>query len=184
MPRLKKEEREQIEKLSHKELTQIVVKAASMEKSVYDYIMINFLDKSSGEQELFEQTKENISRLFVKRYKGYSEQLQAKNMLSACIKSVNEFSRASKNKVLEAELLIYILDEAFSYPHDFFGTCFTAFDTKTAQILKRLITIVTKKIHEDYFIEYKDKINEYLKLLHRRSDHLDYIYRLPQSIEL
>ena len=78
--------------------------------------------------------------------------------------------------------LIIILDAAFSHPEAGFGTYFTAFDNKTAQILKRLITLVTKKMHEDYLIEYQDKINIYLKKMHKASDFNDYVYELPKKI--
>ncbi len=184
MPVIKKEIKEQIKKLPPNILAEIVIKAATMEKSVYDFVYINYLNKAEGEQELFEQTKEKINALFYKNYRGFSEQLQAKNMLSECIKTVNEFTKASKNKVLEADLLVYILDEAFSYPSDFYGTCFTAFDSKVGQITKRLITLVTKKMHKDYLVEYQEKINRYLQILHTRSNHLDFIYDLPKKVKI
>lgn len=63
-----------------------------------------------------------------------------------------------------------------------FGTCFTQYDTKVAMIVKRLITIVTKKLHPDYKVEYEDKINEYLQILHRTSNHIDPVYHLPKAI--
>ena len=184
MPRLSKETKKEIERLSHKELLQIVLKAASMEKSVYDYISVNFLNKEEGEKALFEATKRKIFTLFYKNYKGRAPQLQTKNMLSESIKAVNEFTKVSKNKNYEADLLVFILDEVFSYPEDFFGTCFTGFDAKAGQIVKRLITLVTKKLHRDYFIEYRDKINHYLNILHRQSNHVNSVYDLPEKVEL
>jgi hypothetical protein len=63
-----------------------------------------------------------------------------------------------------------------------FGTCFTQYDTKVAMIVKRLLNIVTKKMHEDYRIEYEETINEYLQILHRTSSHIDTIYNLPKAI--
>ena len=92
------------------------------------------------------------------------------NMLSACIKRINEFTKISKNKALEADLLMYILEIPFSLNETMFGTCFTQYDTKVAMILKRLINVVTKKLHEDYKIEYEEKINNYLQILHRNSN--------------
>ncbi len=90
--------------------------------------------------------------------------------------------RISNNKKMEADLLLYILNEVFSLPADFFGTCFTKFDSKVAQIVKRLITIVTKKLHEDYKVDYKESINNYLQLLHKRSHHINLVYKLPKEI--
>ncbi|NJO88765.1 MAG: hypothetical protein HC831_07225 [Chloroflexia bacterium] len=111
MPRISKELREQIKNLSHKELCEIVIKAAAREKSVYDYIHVNYLDKANGEDELFNQAKTDITDLFYKGYKGFS-----------------------------------------------------------------------KELHPDYKIEYQDKINKYLEILHQKSNHLNFIYDLPKKI--
>lgn len=182
MPRLSTDTKEQIKSLPVKDLQQIVLKLAAKEKSVYDYILVNYLDKEAGEQELFEEAKADLDRLFRKGYKGFSEQLQLANMLSACIKRINEFTKVSNNKVLEADLLMYVLEVPFSFSTNLFNTCFTKYDYKVGQIVKRLVTLVTKKLHEDYQADYRDKINEYLKILHRTSNHIDTAYNLPQSI--
>lgn len=181
MPKISKEIKEQIRVLSKKELEDIVIKLAS-NKENYDFLLVNYLDKESGEQDLFEEAKADIDLLSRKRYKGFSEQLQLANMLGACVKRINEFSKVSKKKNLEADLILHVLAIPFSYPTNMLGTCFTAYDYKTGMLLKRLITLVTKKLHEDYRIEYEDTINDYLNILHQTSNHIDTIYDLPKSI--
>jgi hypothetical protein len=181
MPRLSAEEKEQIRNLSLKDMQQIVLKVAAKEKSVYEYLLVNFLDQESGEQTLYEQTIADLDMLFCKGYRGFSEELQLANMLSACIRRINEFTKVSNNKVMEADLLVYVLEVPFSLTTNLFGTCFTQYDTKVAQIVKRLINLVTKKLHEDYRIEYAEKINGYLKILHRTSSHIDTVYGLPKT---
>ena len=96
MPRLNKETKEQIKQLDYKNLQDIVIKLASKEKSVYDYIVVNYLDKEFGEKELYEATKADLEVIFRKKHKGFSEQLQIANMLGACIKRINEFTKVSK----------------------------------------------------------------------------------------
>ncbi|MCW3804931.1 hypothetical protein [Plebeiibacterium marinum] len=182
MPRLDKETKERIRKLDYKELQDIVIKIASKEKSVYDFILVNYLDKKIGEKELYEATKVDLEILLQKRYKGFSEQLRNANMLAACIKRINEFTKISKNKLYEADLLLYILSIPFSLNANMFGTCFTQYDTKVAIIVKRLVNVVTKKLHEDYKIEYEETINDYLKKLHQMSNHIDTVYNLPETI--
>jgi YesN/AraC family two-component response regulator len=182
MPRLDKETKERIKKLEIKELQEIVLKLASKEKSVYDYVFAHYLDKEFGEKELFETAKADLEILFGKRYKGYAEELQIANMLGACIKRVNEFTKISKNKTFEADLLLHILEIPFTLTTDLFGTCFTQYDTKVAMIVKRLINVVTKKLHEDYRIEYEETINDYLQILHRTSSHNDTVCKLPKAI--
>ncbi|MFA6864092.1 MAG: hypothetical protein WCS11_09450 [Dysgonamonadaceae bacterium] len=182
MPRLSKEIKEQIKTLDNSVLQEIILKLASKEKLVYDFVITNYLNKETGEKELFEITKVDLDLIFQKKHKGYAPELQLANMLGASIKRVNEFTKISKNKVLEANLLMYILEVPFSLTTDMFGTCFTQYDTKVAMIVKRLINIVKTKLHEDYKIEYEDAINEYLKILHRTSRHVNTVYNLPKAI--
>lgn len=120
--------------------------------------------------------------LFGKGYKGFSTELQIANMLNACVKRVNEFTKLSKDKELEANLLVHILQRPYLHSLDLYGTCFTQLDNKVALIIKRLITIVTKKLHPDLRIEYDDVINDYLRILHARSSHLDRVSVLPKKI--
>lgn len=182
MPRLTKETKERIKNLEVNALQEIVLKLAASEKTAYDYIFFNYLNKETGEKELLEQTKSDLEFLFLKRHKGFSDELKTANMLAACIKRINAFTKISKNKQYEAELLLYILEIPFSLSPNMFGTSFTQYDTKVALILKRLINLVTKKMHEDYKIEYQETINNYLQILHHRSNHIDTIYNLPKSI--
>jgi hypothetical protein len=181
MPKLDFNLKERISNLPSEDLKEIVLKLASRHADVLNYIQVHYLEKETGELDLYEKTKKDLNLLFVKGYKGFSEQLRAANMVSACIKRINEFTSISKNKVLEAELLIFILDEAFSYPADFFGSCFTAFDSRVGITLKRLINLLNK-MHPDYLANYQDRVNNFLDLLHRRSNHIDTIYNLPKAI--
>ncbi len=180
MPRLKKEEREEIKNLNTKDLQDIVIKLASKEKLVYDFIKINYLDKEAGEKELFEETINDIDDISWKGFQGRSAQLRQAKTLAASIKRVNEFTKLSNNKVLEADLLIHILEVNASI--ELLGTCFTQLDSKVASIVKRLLNIVTKKLHEDYRIEYKETLNRYLTILHKNSNHLDTVFNMPESI--
>jgi|WetSurMetagenome_2_1015567.scaffolds.fasta_scaffold155722_2 hypothetical protein len=181
MPRLSSDIKQQIKELSIEELQEIVLKMAAKDSNFFDFLQVNYLDKEGGEQELFETTKLDLNYLFAKRYKGFSEQLRLANMLAACIKRINEFTKISKNKLLEADLLMFILEEAFGYPLNYFGTCFTAYDSKVGIIVQRLINVL-KKVHPDYLIEYQEKVNRYLGVLHRNSDYNDTIYKLPKAI--
>jgi len=182
MPRLDSETRERIRKLDYSVLQDIVIKLASKEKSVYDFLHINYLDKELAERKLYEETKVDLEIIFRKRHNGFSQQLQIANMLGSCIKRINEFTKISKNRIFEADLLLFILEIPFSMNADMFGTCFTQFDSKVAMIVKRLINVVTKQLHEDYKIEYEETINEYLQILHRTSRHIDTVYNLPKAI--
>lgn len=73
---------------------------------------------------------------------------------------------------------MYVLEPVFMLPTNLLGSCFTACDYKVTLMLKRVITLVQTRLHPDYKIEYAEKINSYLTILHRTSNHID----LPQSI--
>ena len=182
MPKITPDLKQQIQNLSKADLEKVVIKIAGKNKAVFDYLQVNFFNKEFGEQDLFEEAKTDLNKLFGKSYKGFSEQLQLANMLSACVKRLNEFTKINKNKKLEADLVMYILDVPFSCSGNFYGTCFTAFDYRVGLLVKRMVTLVNSKLHEDYRIEYTEKINNYLKILHRTSSHIDMIYSLPQEI--
>ena len=182
MPGLTKEETEQVRSLDSKSLHDIVMKLMSKDKFAYDFVITNYLDKQQGENDLFEQVKEDLDILTMRSYRGFSEQLQMANMLGACIKRINEFTKVSKNKVMEADLLVHVLKGPFGMPTDMFGTCFTQYDTKVAMLVKRLVTLVTKKLHEDYLMDYRDEINRYLDILHQHASHIDTVYKMPKAI--
>ena len=182
MPKISPEIRKQITTIPKTELEKIVIKLAGKDKAVFDYLLVNYLEKETGENELFEEAKTDLDLLFRKSYKGFSEQLQLANMLSACIQRINGFSKICKNKNLEADLVMYVLELICTPSAGLLGTCFTAYDYKVAQMVKRIITLIQTRLHPDYKIEYVAKINNYLAILHRNSNHLDFIYHLPASI--
>jgi hypothetical protein len=182
MPRLNAETKEQIKNLSRKDLEEIIIKTASKEQSVLDFITINYLDKENGEKDLFEKAKMDLDTIFNKRYNGFIEQIKFAKMLPIVMKRVNEFTKVSRNKVLEADLILHVLAVPFSENEDIFGSCFPVFDSTVAQIVKRLITLVTTKLHPDYLADYQDTVNVYLKILHQRSGFLDAVYSLPNTI--
>ena len=53
MPRLSKEIKDQIKSLPLSDLQDFALNIASKEKSAFDFLYVNYLDKESGEQELF-----------------------------------------------------------------------------------------------------------------------------------
>jgi len=182
MARLTVAFKEQIRNLSKKELEDIVIKLAS-KKDNWDYLQVNYLDKECGEIDLLNEAKADIDKLRMKRYKGYAEELKRANLLSACIKRINAFTKVSKDNKLEADLVEYVLRIPFSGSEHMLGTYYTGYDYKVALLVRRLVNLVTGKLHEDFKLDYKDKINRYLDLLHRNSDHIETVYKLPNRID-
>lgn len=182
MPRDKAILKEQVNELSKKELVDIVLKLATKRYN-YEFLLVNFLDKDSGELTLFEEAKEDIDKLFEKAFKGRTIQHQLVKQLNACTKRISEFTIETKSKKLEADLVVYVLEKQFQHKTKVFGARFSGYDYKVGLLLKKLISLVTKKLHPDYLVDYQDKINEFLVKLHATSDRINTIKELPQAIE-
>ena len=174
--------KEQVAELSKKELVEIVLKLAAKRYN-YEFLLVNFLDKDGGEQTLFDEAKEDIDKLCQKEFKGRTIQHQIAKRLNACTKRITEFTIETNNKKLEADLVLYVLELQFAYPPKVFGARFSGYDYKVGLLLKKLISLVTKKLHPDYLIDYQDKTNEFLAKLHKTSNRINTIYDLPTKIE-
>ncbi len=172
----------QVSELSKKELVDIVLKL-SAKKTNFDFLLINYLDKDGGEQSLFDEVIENIEVLCQKEYKGRTIQHQLVKRLKACTKKMTEFTSSVKNKKLEADLMVYLLDVQFTQSSTVFGARFSGYDYKVGLLLKKLISHVSHKMHPDYLIDYQVKINDFLAKIHRSSNHIQTIKDLPESID-
>lgn len=174
--------KEQLAQLSKKELEEMVLKLAGKRYN-YEFLLVNFLDTDGGEQTLYEEAMEDIDRLCEKEYKGSTELKKLVKKLNACVKRINEFTIETKSKKLEADLVLYVLELQFANPVKVFGARVSGYDYKVGLLLKRLITLVTKRLHPDYLVDYQDKINDLLTRLHKTSNRINTIKELPYQID-
>ena len=130
--------KEQIAQLTKKELVDIVFKLSS-KKPNFDFLLINYLDKDGGEQWLYDEAIDSINLLCLKDYKGRTVQHQLVKRLKACANKMLEFNASVKNKKLEADLLLYLLELQFAQPTTIFGARFSGYDYKVGLMLKKLI---------------------------------------------
>lgn len=182
MPKLDLKIKTEINLLSNPDLVKLVIKAASQSEDFYNYLIVNYLDKDNGEKDLFEKAKVELNILLSKSYRGYSLELVMANMLAACNKRINEFSKISKDHSLSMDLIMMVLETPFALSTNHFTTCFTRYNQQVYLLVKKAITLLKNKLHEDYHIQYAPLLNAYLTILHRTSGHLDYVYSLPKSI--
>jgi hypothetical protein len=173
--------KEQLLQSSKKELVDMVLKL-SAKRFNYEYLLVNFLDPQGGEQTLYEEALEDIELLCAKEYKGRTAQHRQVKMLGACVKRINDFTVEAKNKKLEADLILHVLERQFALPQRMFGAKYSGYDYKVGLLLKRLITILTKKIHSDYLADYQEAVNRMLTKLHHTSNRINTIKSLPEGI--
>ncbi|MBE0638292.1 MAG: hypothetical protein IH598_07220 [Bacteroidales bacterium] len=182
MPKLSKNFKDAVEELSVDELRKLVIELAKKNQEAYDYIKLKYLSTDETEKELFDECKQKV---LSETWNVYNRRNIQKNLAAAitrAIRHINYFEKVTKNEVLVAELLLILLNEVFDDFKDELGTCWTAFDSKLAITTNRLINLVTKKLHPDYLVEYREPINNFLNILHEKSGYLDCVYKLPKTL--
>ena len=169
-------------KLGKIELEKLVLKAASMNKEFHDYLLVNVINKDDGGRIRFEAAKSDLAVLMNKQYRGRSEELRLAEMLIACNKKVVAFSKVCKDKKLELDLIADVLAFTFAHRACRFGTCFTKFDYQVYLLVKKAVTIFNTKLQREYKNESAGIINQFLRQLHERCSHLDYVYDMPNEV--
>ncbi len=181
MPTLNKEFKQAIKQLPVSELQKLVIQAAAKNREIYDMINLQYISGKEAEKELFERTKEQaLNELYFAGNRGIFQKNLSK-ALGKAVKHINHYVKVTKHKEGEAELLLAVLTEVFENHANQLGTCWTVYDSKLAITTNRLFNLVTKKLQEDYWIEYKEPLNRFLKILHTQSNHLDYVYSMQNS---
>lgn len=167
MPKITVEFKKQVRELSKNDLEKVILKFAGKDKFLWGYLQVYYLNPQSGAQELFEQTQEGLLNLFEKPFKGKSEAMRRTRSVTACLKYIADFTKIVKQPHLEAELIMQVIDYQFSLPSKL-GSYYQTYDNRMARTVKKLIELVRNKVHEDYHLEYADKIDSYISLLRQK----------------
>lgn len=182
MPRLSKEFKSAVEQIPQAELMKLVLELAKKNKENYDYIELKYLSSNDSEQELFERTRDEVyGEMSSVRY-GRVVQKSIAAAMTRAVRHINYFEKVTKNNVLVAELLLFLLEDVFDDFNDELGTCWTVFDSKLAVTTNRLYNLVTKKLHPDFLVEYRKPLNRFLGTLKQTCNHLDYVYNMPEAL--
>ena len=182
MPKLSSDFKQVISKLSYDELIKIVFRFARKNKEMYETLSFEYLQDDSAE-ELFEDVKQDIDFHFSFVEEGRVIQKNLAKAISNSIQDINEFKKVTKNKKLEADSLVFLLCIVFDRYEEDLGTCWTIFDSKVATTLNRLINLV-RKIHPDYWIEYKKDIDRFIKIMKEKSGSIQTVYKMPNTFEI
>ena len=168
MPGLSKDFKQAIAEIPVRDLRKLVMQAAAKHREFYDIINIQYVSGDQAEKEIFEEIKDKaLAELCFVEDRGVLQKNLVK-AISKAVKHINHYVKVTRNKAGEAELLLSLLDEIFKNYSNELGTCWTAYDSKLAVTTNRLYNLVTKKLHEDYTIEYMEPLNNFLKTLHHR----------------
>jgi uncharacterized protein YifE (UPF0438 family) len=182
MPRLSKQFKDAIRQIPTDDLQKLVIELAGKHKDIHDIINVRFVEKEGAEDELFEDTKVAIEdEMDWLSNRGPQEKNIARAMAN-CVKLINHYTKVTKNKRREADLLKFLIGTTFRKYEGNLGTCWTVFDSKLATTTKRFHTLVTKNLHEDLLMDYRNDLNRYLQKLHKNCNHLDMVFGMPKEV--
>lgn len=132
----------------------------------------------------YEEYERKVKSALFGSYRAMTDELMLAKAIGEAKKSINEFKKIDKRVIKEVELLMIILTTVFedrTNPAQF-GTCWTKYDFAVTQTLKRVISLLQKKLHEDYLLDYKEILEKYIRRLKASSRFNDFVYVLPDEI--
>ena len=172
-----------LKRLSEPEKEALLLRAVRRDAELYETFRFELVaDVSLGQ--IQEETADRIHGLFNVAVTG---RLLNRSLVKALRASVQEAARArriTKNKQLEADLLVYVLRQCIDNYSGQFDSVYEGFFNATALLAARLPTLVIKNLHEDLWLEYKGELDEVLRELHGRSKSRHLKFELPRQFEL
>jgi hypothetical protein len=165
-----------IKELDKKTLEKLVVKSATTNKKFHDYLLINYVDATLGEQELYEAALQEIDKLQYKSFRARTPELMEAAKLGHISKCITAFDANCKNKKYTLQLLMHVVANELDKGMADFGTSFETYDVKVSTLMQRAILIATNKIHPELLSDYKAELNRLITSLKKVCNHLDKVY--------
>lgn len=168
-----------IKQLSDKEKEALLIKAMRRDAELHD--MIAFELEEISLEEFSEQTSDKIHELLMNAT-GRSLPKALTKALRKVAKEIARLKRVTKDPKAEVELHLYSLRLIFDNYTGQFDSYYKGFYTATARLLLRTMQLIKKNLHEDYHLEYKDELDNFLNQIHGRSKPLP--IALPKEFEV
>lgn len=173
-----------LQSLSAKQKEKLLESMLKKDKLLMEQLYFKHLSSEEDLEERYAEFESQLKSALFSRYRAHVDELEIAKAIGEAKKVINQFTKIDKRPEKEADLLMIILKNIFDNVDNpaRLGTCWTKYDLAVTQTLKRLITIVRTKLHEDYLLDYKPKIDRYLKRLHHSSSFNDFVYDLPTAL--
>ncbi len=172
-----------IESLTSKQKDKLLYQLLKKDKLLVEQLYFKHLSTSEDLDERYEDFLEEVKQVLLASYRAKSDELAVAKGIGEAKKVINRFTKVDKRPEKEAKLLMLILDAVFKPGNPArLGTCWTKYDLTVAQTLKRLITIIKNKLHEDYLMNFKPEVDKYLIRIKSASSFNDIVYDLPSDL--
>jgi hypothetical protein len=168
-----------VKQLTDKEKEAIILRAARRDAELYELLSFELLPEVTIEQ-VTEQTSEKIHELMY----GLTGRSLSKSLTRSLRKSVKEiarFKRITKDHKAEIDLHLYLLQLIFNNFTGQFEGHYKSFFVATSRLVVRTIQLIRKNLHQDYHLEYKTDLDDFLQQLNSRSRSHHLGFTLPQE---
>ncbi|GAB3820399.1 hypothetical protein [Pontibacter rugosus] len=180
MPTVSPSFRQAVKQLSDKEKEAIILKAARRDAELYDILSFELLEEVTVEK-VYEDAADKIHELLINA-SGRSLSKALTKSLRKAVKEIAKFKRITKDPKTEIDLHIYTLRLIFDNFTGQFDSYYKGFFTATARLLLRTIQLIRKNLHEDYYVEYKSDLDDFLEQVQSRPKYLT--VALPKEFEV
>lgn len=171
-----------LKKISEKEKEALILKLVRRDAEAYDMLAFELLEDVTLET-LYERSAETIHDiLFTVSGRSLSKALN--RGLKKATQEIARYYRITKDRKGEIELHLYLLELIFENFTGQFESIYKGFYVATARLVQRTINLILKHLHEDYHLEYQDKLNAFLTDLNSRSKRRQLPFNLPLQFEI
>ncbi|MDQ3291383.1 MAG: hypothetical protein M3Q05_08855 [Bacteroidota bacterium] len=182
MPAPSVEFKKALKELSEKEKENLLLRAVRRDAELYDMLVYELIEDVTLDH-LIEETSEKIHEL-MHTTSGRSFAKSLNKSLRKSLKEITRFKRITKDAKGEVELNIFLLKLIFDNFTGQFESIYRSFFVTTARLTVRTAQLIRKNLHEDYQIEYKAYIDDFLAQLHSRNKSHYLSFSLPQEFEV
>jgi len=182
MPVPSAEFKKAVKELSDKEKEAIILKAARRDAELYDMLAYELLPDITLEL-VQEETAEKIHALMY-GLTGRNLTKSITRSLRKAVKEIARFKRITKDPKDEIDLHFYLLRLIFDNFTGQFESSYKSFFTATARLVVRTMQLIRKNLHEDYHLEYKADLDNFLDQLNSRSKKNHLSFALPPEFVL
>ena len=173
-----------VNQLSNTQKEKLIYQMLKKDSLLLEQLYFKHLANPEKLEERFANFENEVKDIVFRSFSARVNELAVAKAIGNAKKVINQFTKVDKRPEKEAALLMIILDAIFINTGNpaRFGTCWTKYDLVVTQTLKRLITILRNKLHEDFLLDFKPQVDKYLVRMKSASSFNDFVYELPDEL--
>lgn len=182
MPTLDKEFKKHISSLPDSEKDRIIFRFARKYSDMFKILSYEYLELFTKE-DMLEEAKEKIDEILASTTARRNIQRQLAVRIKRSVRVIKEVQTVTKNLVIVIDLHLYLIGKLLKKHQKSLGSRYTTFDSHLAITIRKTIGLI-RKLHQDYWLDYKEEMDGYLGIIRARSGHLERVAELPRKFTL